>query len=81
MEVTYTQHAVERMFQRKITPFMVEEILLRPDGKIKQSHDKWIFYKKFPKRKDNLVAAVAIEFKTAYQYEIVTVMINFEVSR
>ena len=78
MDILYRDHAVTRMFERKITPAMLGEILDKPDGKIKQSKDKWIFYKKFRKRKDNLVAAVALE-KNKKNYEIITVMVNFEV--
>ncbi len=78
MDIKYTSHAVERMIQRKITPSEVEQTILKPDGKILQSLDKWIFYKKFRNRRDNLVASVAVE-KKGNNWEVITVMINFEV--
>jgi hypothetical protein len=66
------------MIQRNISTKDVELILGEPDGKIKQSQDKYIFYKKIKGRKDNLIAAVTV-LRSADTYEIVTVMINFEV--
>jgi hypothetical protein len=74
----YSEHAVTRMIERNISVSEVALILSSPDGKIKQSLDKWIFYKKLHSRHDNLVAAVAVEFKSNH-WEIITVMINFEV--
>ncbi len=66
------------MLQRNISIKDVELILNEPDGKIQQSQDKFIFYKKLKGRKDNLIAAVTV-IRTKTTYEIVTVMINFEV--
>ncbi len=66
------------MLQRNISTKDVELILNEPDGKIQQSQDKFIFYKKLKGRKDNLIAAVTV-IRTKTTYEIVTVMINFEV--
>lgn len=66
------------MLQRNISTKDVELILSEPDGKIKQSQDKYIFYKKLKGRKDNLVAAVTV-LRAVDTFEIVTVMINFEV--
>mgnify|MGYP003683567653 CR=1 FL=1 len=66
------------MIQRNISTKDVELILGEPDGKIKQSQDKYIFYKKIKGRKDNLIAAVTV-LRSVNTYEIVTVMINFEV--
>lgn len=76
MKISYSAHAVERMLQRKISPAEVELVLKEPDGKIKQSMDKYIYYKKIKGRKDNLIAAVTVN-KKKDQFEIVTVMINF----
>ena len=78
MNIKYSSHSVDRMLQRNISTKDVELILSEPDGKIKQSQDKCIFYKKLKGRKDNLVAAVTV-LRAVDTYEIVTVMINFEV--
>lgn len=78
MIIKYSSHSVDRMLQRNISTKDVELILAEPDGKIKQSQDKDIFYKKIKGRKDNNVAAVTV-LKSRNTYEIVTVMINFEV--
>ena len=78
MNVKYSSHCVDRMLQRNITTKDVELILSEPDGKIKQSRDKFIFYKKLKGRKDNLIAAVTV-IRNQITYEVVTVMINFEV--
>ena len=78
MNIKYSSHSVDRMLQRNISTKDVESILSDPDGKIRQSRDKFIFYKKLRGRKDNLIAAVTV-IKNKTTYEIVTVMINFEV--
>lgn len=52
--------------------------LLKPDGVIKQSLDKYIYYKKLKGRSDNMVAAVAIT-KKHKSFEVLTVMVDFEV--
>ena len=78
MNIKYSSHSVDRMIQRNISTKDVELILGEPDGKIKQSQDKYIFYKKIKGRKDNLIAAVTV-LRSVNTYEIVTVMINFEV--
>ncbi len=66
------------MIQRKISTEEVELILASPDGKIRQSMDKIIYYKNLKGRKDNSVAAVTLLIKNSC-YEIITVMIDFEV--
>lgn len=78
MEIKYRSHAVDRMLQRNISTLEVEMILNEPDGVIKQSQDKSIYYKKLKARDDNMVAAVAL-IKTKGSFEILTVMIDFEV--
>ena len=78
MQITYSEHAVSRMIERKVSVSDVALIISSPDGKIRQSLDKWIFYKRLPSRQDNSIAAVAFELKSN-RWEIVTVMINFEV--
>lgn len=80
MDIKYSSHAVERMIQRKITPQEVEAILTDPDGTIQQSRDKFIYYKKIKYRNDNLIAAVTVQ-KGKSLFEIITVMINFEVTK
>ena len=78
MEIKYRSHAVNRMLQRKISTDEVELILKEPDGVIAQSLDKYIFYKKLKGRKDNLIAAVTL-IKSKETFEVLTVMIDFEV--
>lgn len=65
------------MVQRRISPQEVENILTEPDGVIRQSKEKFIAYKKIRGRKDNLLAAVTVE--DAGVWEVITVMVNFEV--
>ena len=79
MEIKYSSHAVERMIQRNITTQDVELLITDPDGTIKQSRDKIIFYRKNEHRKDNLMAAVIV-LKTKNIFEVITVMVNFEIS-
>lgn len=78
VNIKYHSHAVDRMLQRNISTMEVELILVEPDGIIKQSKDKYIYFKKFKGRKDNLVAAVTL-IKNRNEFEIITVMIDFEV--
>ena len=78
MKIKYRPHAVDRMLQRKISTKEVELILTDPDGTIKQSQDKFIYYKKLKGRKDNLVAAVTLMLRKD-EFDIITVMIDFEV--
>lgn len=66
------------MLQRNITTQEVELILADPDGIINQSKDKFIYYKKIKGRKDNQIAAVTL-LKSKNEFEVVTVMIDFEV--
>ncbi len=80
MEIKYSSHAVERMFQRKISLKEVELVILKPDGEISQSRDKSIFYKRIANRKDNMLAAVTVKIEKDY-YEVITIMINFEVKK
>jgi hypothetical protein len=78
MDVKYRSHAVDRMLERKISTVEVEMILLEPDGVIKQSLDKHIYYKNLKGRTDNMIAAVTIT-KKHRSFEVLTVMIDFEV--
>jgi hypothetical protein len=80
MEIIYTSHAVERMIQRKISTQVIELIINEPDGSIKQSRDKYIYYKKIKNRNDNFIAAVTV-IKAAKKFEIITVMTYFEVKK
>lgn len=81
MEIRFHPHAVQRMQERKVTVAEVELIIAQPDGRIPQSKDKAILYKKLPKRKDNLVAAVIVEKINNGLIEVVTILINFEVRK
>ncbi|MBI2608523.1 MAG: DUF4258 domain-containing protein [Deltaproteobacteria bacterium] len=78
MEIKYSSHAVQRMVQRNVSTQEVEFVLTDPDGTIKQSKDKYIFYKKMKLRKDNMIAAVVVRKKRKL-CEVLTVLINFEV--
>ncbi len=78
MEIKYRSHAVDRMLQRNISTAEVELVINEPDGTIKQSHDKFIYYKKVKGRKDNFIAAVTL-IKSKNEIEVLTVMIDFEV--
>ena len=78
MEIVFSEHAVTRILERKITLEMVKAIINSPTGKIRQSKGKWIFYKSFPVRRDNNIAAVVVE-RLGDRFEVITVMINFEV--
>lgn len=79
MEIRYSPHAVDRMIQRQISTAEVEDALANPDGLIKQSQDKIIVYKKINSRTDNSLAVVAVERDD--NFEVVTVMVNFEVKK
>ena len=80
MNIKYSAHAVDRMLQRKITTTQIERILNDPDGMIDQSKDKIIFYKILKERKDNALAVVTVVSDVDI-YEVITVMINFEVNK
>ena len=79
MEIRYAPHAVDRMIQRQISTAEVEDVLAKPDGSINQSLDKIIAYKKIDTRTDNSLAVVAVERDG--NFEVITVMVNFEVKR
>jgi hypothetical protein len=79
MELLFFPHAIERMFERKITVTEVQNIIESYDGRIQQTRDKVIFYKRLPKRKDNLVAAVAVQQIPGDKVEVITVLVHFEV--
>ena len=81
MEIRFHPHAVERMQQRLVTVDDVKSIISSPDGRIPQSRDKAILYKRIRSRKDNLVAAVIVEKMPDNVIEVITVMINFEVKK
>ncbi len=80
MNIKYSAHAVDRMLQRKITTTQIERVLNDPDGIIHQSKDKIIFYKTLKERKDNALAVVTV-LRNLDAYEVITVMINFEVNK
>ncbi len=80
IELVFSKHAVEQMLQRHISPDEVEMLIAHPDGKFDQSRDKKVIYRRFPKRKDNLIAAVVI-LQKANLFEVITVMHHFEVRK
>ena len=81
MELRFHPHAVERMQERKLTVAEVEAVVVSPDGRIQQTKDKCILYRRLSQRKDNLIAAVVIEPLPADLIEIITVLVNFEVKK
>ena len=72
-----TPHAVDKILDRKISMLELEQLILSPDQIIEQG-SKYIFVKRFTKRKDNNVAAVIIEKKGKDLWVVITVMINFQ---
>ena len=72
-----TPYAVDKVLDRKISMLELEQLMLNPDEIIEQG-PKFIFVKKFLKRKDNNIAAVLIEKKGKDLWVIITVMINFQ---
>jgi hypothetical protein len=80
MELVFSKHAVEQMLIRHIIPEEVEMLVEHPDGKISQSRDKQVLYKRFSKRTDNLIAVVLVSQKTNV-FEIINVIHNFEVRK
>ncbi len=73
-ELLYTEHAVKRMLERKISTEVINDIVKSFDGKILQTCDKEILYKKIKNRDDNLIAIILVQ-----NTEILTVMNNFEI--
>lgn len=67
------------MIERHISTTEIEELLVKPDGVIRQPKDKFIAYKKISEREDNSLAVVAVERDG--HFDVVTVMVNFEVKK
>lgn len=66
------------MLKRNISTIELELILTETDGTIKQSRDKFIYYKKIKRPNDNSITAVTL-LKSKNEFEIITVMIDFEI--
>jgi len=81
MELRFHPHAVERMQERKITVAEIETVINSPDGKIRQTKDKSILFRRIAQRSDNLVAVVVVEDHPANEIEVITVLVNFEVKK
>jgi hypothetical protein len=81
MELRFHPHAVERMQERNLTVGEVEAVIRAPDGRIPQTRDKAILYKRLSRRSDNLIAAVVVELGAGGITEVITVLINFEVKK
>lgn len=81
MELRFQSHAVERMQERKLTVSDIEAVVASPDGRISQTKDKSILYKKLSGRTDNLVTAVVVELLPGDVTEVITVLVNFEVKK
>lgn len=69
------------MQERKLTVEEVQAVIEAPDGKIPQTKDKAILYRRIHRRADNLVAAVVVESLPGGWIEVVTVLVNFEVRK
>jgi hypothetical protein len=76
MEIVYTSHAVSRMLSRNISTEDVEAVIKDPDGKIIQTRDKFILFKKLRKRTDNDIAVVVVT-QSPERCEVLTTMNNF----
>lgn len=82
MDIYFRPHAVQRMQERKVSVDEVLLIIRKPDGKIQQSKDKMLLYKKINQRKDNLIAIVIVDRNKLKRFiEVVSVLINFEVKK
>lgn len=81
MKLRFYPHAVLRMQERALSVEDVLRIIERPGGKISQSKDKTIYYKKLSGRRDNLIAAVVVELLPDEILEVLTVLINFKVRK
>lgn len=81
MRISFFEHAVDRMQKRGIPVEVVQAVLSKPDGKIRQSADKWIFFKHISGRFDNLIAIVVVQSKEEPSVEVITVMNHFEVTK
>ncbi len=67
------------MIERQVSTTEVAELLVKPEGLIRQSKDKVIVYREFEGREDNPIAVVAVE--QGGNFEVVTVMVGFEVKK
>ena len=76
----FTFHAKERMWQRRITPEEIKEVVTKPDEILHQK-DKLIIVKNVEGRNDNAIAVVLAPSSGTLKQEdlwvIVTVMVNF----
>ena len=81
MDIRFHPHAVQRMQERSISVDEVIQTITQPEGRIPQSKDKTIFYKTLKGRSDNLVAAVVVEKQPGDIWEVLTVLVNFEVRK
>ncbi len=79
-DLVFSKHATEQMILRMISPHEVEQIVDHPDGSFAQSRDKYVAYKRFLKRRDNLIAAVVLK-NHLEMIEVLTVMHHFEVRK
>ena len=81
MEIKFHLHAIERMQERKVTAGEIKEVIERPDGRMQQSKDKWIYYRTLKHRRDNAIAAVILSAVPHDLVEVITVLIHFEVKK
>ncbi len=69
------------MQERDLSVEEVLQVIQKPDGRIPQSKDKTIYFKKLSRRRDNLIATVVVELLPDEILEVLTVLINFEVRK
>ncbi len=80
VNLVFSKHAVDQMLKRNIDVEEIEILIDHPDGQFSQSRDKQVLYKRFSKRRDNLIAAVIVSQPTKF-LEVITVMHYFEVKK
>lgn len=73
-------HAVERILERQILLGELAILLEDPDEVIQQGQ-KFIFTKFFHERNDNKVAAVILEKKEDGLWLVITVIVNFKITK
>jgi hypothetical protein len=76
MLLVYSPHAIERMRQRSISFEEIQRIVDEPDGTIRQTMDKTIYFKNVSGRQDNDLAVVAVT-RVDESREVLTVMHRF----
>ncbi len=74
-----TEHALQRILERKITLEQLDLVIKKPDF-VAQQGPKFILAKKIKGRKDNMLSAVVIEKMEKNLWIVITVMVDFQKS-